>query len=149
MQESATSPASHERFAHRVSLRFHEIDWFGHVSHLWYLAYFDDAMAAYFRKRGVPEEAVFLQIVRTEIEWRKNAVRRGDHVQVQVRPVRIGSTSFTLEFEVLHGGTGNSVAVGRTVYVCVTADRDGKASARSIPAVLRAALNDDLGGGES
>jgi acyl-CoA thioester hydrolase len=144
MQESSTSARTSDRYAHRVDVRFHEIDWFGHVSHMWYLTYFDAAMAAYFRARAVPQSAVFLQIVRVEIEWKKAGVRRGDHVDVEVRPIRIGNSSFTLEFEVLHGEQRSSVAVGRTVYVCVSADQDGGASSRSIPPILREALESDL-----
>jgi hypothetical protein len=85
-----------------------------------------------------------LQIERVEIEWKKASVRRGDHADIQVRPLRIGNSTFTLEFDVLHGEQRECVAIGRTVYVCVSADQDGKSSSRSIPPVLREALTGDL-----
>lgn len=139
MQPQETIEAMPKKFVHRVNVRFLELDSHAHVFHMWYLAYFDDTMTAYFLNRGVPYGEIRLQIVHTEIDW-KSSARRGDVVHVTVRPVRVGSTSFTLEFEVLRGEERTSVAVGRTVYVHVGNDGRGKQVKKPLSGPLMNAL---------
>ena len=139
MQNSTSMQVVPEAFVHPVHVRFLELDSHAHVFHMWYLAYFDDAMTAYFLNRGVPYEDIFLQIVHTEIDW-KSGARRGDVVHIAVRPVRMGTTSFTLEFEVLRGEERTPVALGRTVYVHVGNDGQGGQVKKALPDALRRAL---------
>ena len=134
IESAAASPAS--PFRHRVKPRWAEIDQQGVVFHMWYLAYFDDAMLAYFLTRGLPLGSIGMHIVHTEIDW-KGSVRQGDDVQIGVRPLQVGNTSFTLQFEVFRGEAETPEVVGKTVYVYVAPDGSGK---QPIPHALRAAL---------
>ena len=126
-------------FTHRVDVRYLEVDQQGVVFNMWYLAYFDDAMTAFLEAGGLPyqrllDEGVDVQLVHTEVDWR-GAVGWGDDVDVAVSLARKGTTSFTLDFQVLNAG--KAVVDGRTVYVVVATDGSGK---RPIPEPLAQAL---------
>jgi acyl-CoA thioester hydrolase len=58
---------------------------------------------------------------------------------IDVATERVGSTSFTLSFDVRVGAQARST--GRTVYVVVSTDGSGK---RPVPPKLRAALESAL-----
>lgn len=124
---------------HPIRVRYLEVDQQGVVFNMWYLAYFDDAMTAFLEAIGVPYEAMLesgldAQLVHTSIDWR-GGVGFGDDVGVAVRTERVGSSSFTLAFEVLRAG--KSVVTAEIVYVCVATDGTGK---RPVPDDLRRAL---------
>jgi acyl-CoA thioester hydrolase len=131
------SEPRHTVYAHRV--RYLEADQQGVAFNMWYLGYFDEAMAAFLEEGGLayPEmlAAGFdVQLVHTEIDW-QSSLRWQDEAQVKVELGRLGSTSFDLHFTVMVGR--RRVATGRTVYVVVATDGSGK---RPIPDVIRAAL---------
>ena len=128
-----------EPFTHPLNVRYLEVDQQGVVFNSWYLAYFDDAMTAFLEHRGLPYDQLIasghdVMLVRSEIDWRAG-VRWKDDVAVAVSTSRMGTTSFTLDFQVLRAG--EPVVDGRTTYVSVTTDTWQKAP---IPANLRAAL---------
>ena len=111
---------------------------------MWYLGYFDEAMAAFIEEGGLAYPDMLaagfdVQLVHSEIDWR-SSLRWRDTARVEVRLAGAGTTSFTLAFEVR---TGDSlVATGRTAYVVVGTDGSGK---RLIPAALGAAIGVDEG----
>jgi acyl-CoA thioester hydrolase len=124
-------------YRHRV--RYLEVDQQGVVFNMWYLGYFDEAMAEFFAEGGLPYDAMLasgydVQLVHSEIDWR-SSLRHGDEGRVEVSLASVGATSFTLWFAVYAEET--LVASGRTVYVVVATDRTGK---RPIPPSIRAAL---------
>jgi acyl-CoA thioester hydrolase len=128
-----------DAFEHRVNVRYLEVDRQGVVFNAWYLAYFDDALTAFLVHRGLPYEALMatghdVQLVHTELDW-TGALGFGDDATVAVTVDHVGTTSFTLRFEVRRAGT--PVCVGRTVYVCIALDGTGK---RPLTDALRAAL---------
>ena len=131
-----------ELFSHPVSVRYLEVDAQGVVFNSWYLAYFDDAMAAFLKARGLPyrtmvEAGYDVQLVRSEIDWR-SGVRWEDEIEVVVATARIGRTSFALDFEVRRDGSEVTCA-GRTVYVVIATDGSGK---REVPALIADALGE-------
>ena len=137
---SRTVTDADERFAMPLRVRYLEVDQQGVVFNMWYLAYFEDARNAFLAAGGLPipklvESGCDLQVVHTEIDWH-GSLRWTDTPTVAVRVLHIGSTSFTLEFDV--GADGTSVVQGRTVYV--TIDRDG--AKQPIPDELRTVLAD-------
>ncbi|HET9077439.1 MAG TPA: thioesterase family protein [Acidimicrobiales bacterium] len=126
-------------YRHRV--RYFEADQQGVVFNMWYLGYFDEAMALFLEEGGLPyrrmlEAGFDVQLVRTEIDWR-SSLRWPDDATVEVGVEGAGRTSFTLGFTVRRAGEGDVVADGRTVYVVVGTDGSGK---RPIPAELAGAL---------
>lgn len=127
-----------------TSVRYLEVDAQNVVFHMWYLGYFDEAMGGYLAARGFPYPELVrggldTQVVHCELDW-TGSVGWGDQITVAVRTAALGTTSFTLAFELAREGT--SVCVGRNVYVVVATDGSGK---RPIPDALRAALSAGFG----
>jgi acyl-CoA thioester hydrolase len=124
-------------YRHRV--RYLEADQQGVVFNMWYLGYFDEAMAAFLEDGGLAYADMLaagfdVQLVHSEIDWHAS-LRWPDQARVEVALAKAGTTSFTLDFAVRTGDT--LVATGRTVYVVVATDGSGK---REIPDLIRAAL---------
>jgi acyl-CoA thioester hydrolase len=129
-------------FTMPVAVRYLEVDAQGVVFNAWYLAWFDEAMAAFLAHRGLPYAAMVaagydVQLVRSEIDW-KTGVGFGDRVQVAVSTARVGRTSFVLDFQVRRDGS-EVTCTGRTVYVVIATDGSGK---REIPPLIAAALGE-------
>jgi acyl-CoA thioester hydrolase len=125
-----------------VAVRYLEVDAQGVVFNAWYLAWFDEAMAAFLADRGLPYRSMMdagydVQLVRTEMDWMAG-VGFGDRIEVAVSTARIGRTSFALDFQVRRDGTEVTCAA-RTVYVVIGADGSGK---REIPPLIAAALGE-------
>ncbi len=124
-------------YRHRV--RYLEADQQGVAFNMWYLGYFDEAMAEFLEEGGLAYPDMLaagfdVQLVHTEIDW-QSSLRWQDEAIVEVELGKAGTTSFDLHFRVRAGERG--VATGRTVYVVIATDGSGK---RPIPDLLRAAL---------
>jgi acyl-CoA thioester hydrolase len=108
-------------FTHRVDVRYLEADQQGVVFNMWYLAYFDDAMAGLLADGGLGYTALLdlgwdVQLVHTELDW-AGPLRWGEPAEIDVALARVGTTSFTLQFA---ARSGDRVAcTGETVYVAV------------------------------
>ncbi len=124
-------------YQHQV--RYLEADQQGVVFNMWYLGYFDEAMALFLAEGGLAypdmlDAGYDVQLVHTEIDWR-SSLRWPQQARVEVALAEAGRTSFALGFEVRAEDV--VVATGRTVYVVVATDGSGK---RPIPRLVRAAL---------
>jgi len=127
------------RYEHPLSPRYLEVDRQGVVFNMWYLAYFDDALAGFLSARGLPYPQLLadgydVSLVHTELDW-SDGLSYGHSAVIAVEVLAVGRTSFTLGFEVLRDGA--CLCRGRTVYVVVADDGSGK---REIPAPLLACL---------
>ncbi len=127
------------RYEHPLSPRYLEVDRQGVVFNMWYLAYFDDALAGFLAASGLPysqllAEGYDMSLVHTELDWAAG-LGYGDEAVVAVEVITFGRTSFTLGFEVLLGQ--RSLCRAKTVYVVMADDGSGK---REIPASLLACL---------
>ena len=123
---SGTDELRVHEYRHKV--RYFECDQQGVVFNMWYLGYFDEAMAAFLEGGGVDYSDLIdagfdVQLVHSEIDW-IGPLRWGDEAVVAVRLVKVGTTSFTLGFDVSAGD--HAVATGRTVYVAIRTDGSGK-----------------------
>jgi acyl-CoA thioester hydrolase len=133
-------------YEHPVSPRYLEVDRQGVVFNMWYLAYFDEALAGFLADRGLPypellSDGYDVSLVHTELDWTAG-LAYGDTGAVAVSVEAVGRTSFTLGFAVRRsngdaGSPGEVICRGRTVYVVVADDGSGK---REIPAKLRGCL---------
>jgi acyl-CoA thioester hydrolase len=126
-------------YAHRLTVRYLEVDRQGVVFNMWYLAYLDEAMTGFLTARAVPYEKLTgagldVQLVHTELDWR-GAAGFADELTVEVDAEAVGRSSFTLAFAVRRGG--DTLVSARTVYVVVALDGSGK---REVPGFLRTAL---------
>jgi acyl-CoA thioester hydrolase len=129
-------------FTHPTPVRYLEVDAQGVVFNGWYLAWFDEAMGAFFTANGLPYKDMMAagfdaQLVRAEIDWRAG-VGYGDAIEVAVSTARLGRTSFALDFEVRKDGD-TVTCTCRTTYVVIATDGSGK---REIPPLLAAALGE-------
>jgi acyl-CoA thioester hydrolase len=116
-----------------------EVDQQGVAFNMWYLGYFDEAMAEFLAEGGLPYPDMLasghdVQLVHTEIDW-QSSLRWADDACVDVSLESVGATSFALRFAVRVGET--PVASGRTVYVVVGTDGSGK---KRVPPNIVAAL---------
>jgi acyl-CoA thioester hydrolase len=134
-------------FSLPVVPRYAEVDQQGVVFNAHYLTWFDEACTGFLDHVDVTYPQLIasgrdIQVVHSEIDF-AGPVRWRDSVRVEVHCERIGSTSFTLGFNVLcRDGDGpdteeRTAVRGHNVYVVVSTDDWAK---RPIPAVLREAL---------
>jgi acyl-CoA thioester hydrolase len=103
-------------FVYRDTVRFRDLDGMGHVNNAVFLTYMESARIAYLSALGAgdnPQHSLIL--ARAEVDFR-SPIAFGEDVEVGVRPSRIGTKSFELEYEVRADGRvaaeGKSVLVG-------------------------------------
>jgi acyl-CoA thioester hydrolase len=100
-------------FVHRETVRFNDLDGMGHVNNAVFSTYLEQARLAWFGSdQTMPLKDVIL--ARTEIDFRSE-VRVGEIVEVGVRPSRLGTKSFELEYELR--ASGRIVAEAKSVLV--------------------------------
>jgi acyl-CoA thioester hydrolase len=113
VEGSVASPAVEGfDFVHRETVRFRDLDSLGHVNNAVFLTYLEEARIAYLVPLGA--EASNMILARVEIDFRA-PLRMGDELEIGVRPARVGTKSFDLEYEVHSGGT--LAAEAKTVLV--------------------------------
>jgi acyl-CoA thioester hydrolase len=141
-----------EPFALPIVPRYAEVDQQGVVFNGHYLTWLDEASTAYFDYLGLPfteftSWGVDVQVVHAELDFLV-PVRWRDSVRVVARCDAVGTTSFTLRFDVLLRGDGEDTTAvrGRNVYVVVSTEDWAK---REIPAILREALTSVAGQGQN
>jgi acyl-CoA thioester hydrolase len=100
-------------FVHRETVRFRDLDGMGHVNNAVFLTYLEQGRLAWF---GSDPEFALSDVIlaRTEIDFR-SPLQVGEQVEIGVRPVRVGSKSFELEYELRAGG--RLVAEAKSVLV--------------------------------
>lgn len=130
-------------FSLPITPRYAEVDQQGVVFNGHYLTWFDEACTGFLDHLDVTYPGLIasgydIQVVHSEIDF-KGPVRWRDTVHVEVGCEKIGSTSFTLGFNVVRGKDGEqqSAVRGHNVYVVVSTEDWTK---RTIPPVLREAL---------
>lgn len=126
-------------FVHEIAVRYAEVDQLGVVFNAHYLTYFDEAQTAFLEHIGAPYPELLAggtdcMLVHSEIDW-LSSIGFGDRVGIAVSCQRVGTTSFSLGFEVRKAGSPTCRAT--IVYVCVATDGSGK---RPLPDQLRSAL---------
>ncbi len=128
------------RFAHRLRVRWAEVDRQGIVFNGHYLTYFDVGITEYYRALGYPypdglaQHGTDLYVRKAEIEYEASA-QYDDEIDVCVRVERLGRSSFDFRIEI-HRADSLLVS-GKVVYV--NADPVAKKSS-PLPAFLRDAI---------
>lgn len=107
-------------FSYPIRVRYHEIDGQKLVYHSIYLNYIDVAVTEYFRSLGIeiladPPEFDFA-LAKTTVEFRHPA-RLDDLLEVCVRPVGVGTKSFTMHYEIYRQSDDQLICIADTVYV--------------------------------
>jgi acyl-CoA thioester hydrolase len=100
-------------FVHREVVRFNDCDPMGHVNNATYSTYLEQARLAWF-DADVEHPLRDVILARTEIDFRSPAAH-GDEIEISVAPVRVGTKSFELAYELRTAG--RLVAEARSVLV--------------------------------
>jgi acyl-CoA thioester hydrolase len=130
------------RFTIDVQVRFRDIDGMGHVNNAVYMSYIELARTQFYMKfagKRTLDEIDFI-LAHAEIDFESQAVW-GDQVQVAVWPSKIGTSSFTLSYEITETRSGRVLARARTVLVSYDYE---KKKSKPIPADFRALLERNL-----
>jgi acyl-CoA thioester hydrolase len=121
-------------FVHRETVRFRDLDGMGHVNNAVYSTYLEQARLAWF---GEDDEMPLRDVIlaRTEIDFR-SPLGVGETVAIGVRPSRLGTKSFELEYELR--ADGRLVAEAKSVLVGYDYERG---ESRPIPERWRTRLS--------
>jgi YbgC/YbaW family acyl-CoA thioester hydrolase len=123
-------------------VRWSDVDYAGIIFYGAYVRFFEIAETELFREAGIPYSEVFdrfdiwLPRVHLECDF-KYPARLDDALRVATYVSRFGSSSITLNFDVVHLGTGRLAASGHEVLVCT--DRSATRP-RTVPAELKDVL---------
>jgi acyl-CoA thioester hydrolase len=124
-------------FEHELEVRFRDCDGLGHVNNAVYLTYLEQARFAVWQRltgvSGIPRSFI---IARVECDYRVQATA-GDRLIVRLRVTAVGTSSFTVEYEIVNARTREVVATARTVQVMYDYDA-GRST--PIPDDIRARL---------
>jgi acyl-CoA thioester hydrolase len=101
---------------HEEVVRFSDLDGFGHVNNAVFSTYLEQARLAWFGRYDGEEPMPLRDVIlaRTEIDFR-SPLGFGETVEIGVRPSRLGTKSFELEYELRAGG--RLVAEAKSVLV--------------------------------
>jgi acyl-CoA thioester hydrolase len=126
---------------HRHRVRYHETDAQRVVYNARYLEYVDVAMTELFRTLGWEYGQLIASgcdpsLAKAVLEFRRPAVF-DDELDIYARPTAVGTSSFTLEFEIRAHAGGALIAAAEIVYVNVDIDSN---RSRPLPADVRAQL---------
>ena len=109
--------ASPGTFVYREAVRFRDLDGMGHVNNAVFLTYMESARSAFLLEHGLIASLADLRVIlaRVEIDFRSQ-LEFGETVDVEVRPAKLGTKSFELEYELRAGdrvvANATSVQVG-------------------------------------
>ena len=137
---TARTARSDFRFAHRLRVRWAEVDMQKIVFNGHYLMYFDTAVGDYWRALALPYEATMhalggdLYVRKATVEYHASA-HYDEQLDVCIRCARIGTSSMTYESAIFHAD--RLLITGELVYVF--ADPATQTS-RPVPAALREVL---------
>ncbi len=135
-------------FRLRIPVRFRDVDAYGHVNNAVFATYFEEARCeCYLALTGRddpchPAEGLDFVVARTEIDHLAPIVH-GDDLEIEVRPSKVGRSSFVLSYEARIAGKD---CVARGLTVCVAYDHETKSSRPIAPELaenLRAGLKSE------
>jgi acyl-CoA thioester hydrolase len=113
-------------FVHREHVRFRDLDAMGHINNAVFATYVEQARVEYLASLGVLDRAVYaagaesMILARLEMDFRAQGDPEGE-VEIGVRPARVGTKSFDLEYRLEQDG--RIIAEARTVLVAYDYDR--------------------------
>lgn len=119
-------------------MRFRDIDGMGHVNNAVYLSYAELARTMFylqFAGRKRLDDIDFI-LAHVDIDFESQAVW-GDQIQVAVWPSKIGTSSFTLSYEISEKRSARALARAKSVLVSYDYE---KRKAKPIPAEFRKLL---------
>ncbi len=130
------------RFVVDIQMRFRDLDSMGHVNNAVYLSYCELARTQFYLKYALKRSLHDIDFILAHVDIDYvSAAEWGDQVQVAVWPSKIGTTSFTLSYEVAEKKSGRLLAKSASVLVGYDYSKKAK---KPIPADFRKALEENL-----
>ncbi len=130
------------RFVVDIQLRFRDIDGMGHVNNAVYLSYCELARTQFYLKHNFKRSLHEIDFILAHVDIDYvSAAEWGDQVRVAVWPSKVGTTSFTLSYEITEARTGRVIA--KSTSVLVSYDYESKKS-KPIPSAFRKVLEESL-----
>ena len=109
---------SYERFIHDVSVRWSDMDAYGHINNARFLTLYEEARVAMFfvgaRKHGLGSFEEGIVIARHEIDYLR-PVNYGEPVRIEMWVSQLRAASFTVSYELFDDGA----LASRAKSVCV------------------------------
>src|SRR5436190_22143324 len=97
-------------FRHRLVVRFSDCDPMGHANHAVYFTYFEECRLTFWRKRtGAPSPHTRVILARAECDYRAPA-HFGEELEVRLKVGEVGTSSFTLLYEIVDGASERLMA---------------------------------------
>jgi acyl-CoA thioester hydrolase len=130
------------RFTTDIQMRFRDIDGMGHVNNAVYLSYTELARTQFYMQvagKRTLDEIDFI-LAHIDIDFESQAIW-GDQIRIAVWPSKIGTSSFTLSYEITEKRSGRILA--RAKSVLVSYDYENRKS-KPIPSDFRKLLERDL-----
>lgn len=107
------------RFFTPITIRFRDLDAFGHVNNAVYFTYMEMARVDYFKHLGLLTAdfpSPFFIIAEANCQF-KVPILMSMALRLRVRVSRLGNSSFDMTYEFVDETTGQVLALGRTVQV--------------------------------
>jgi acyl-CoA thioester hydrolase len=123
-----------------ITIRFRDLDAFGHVNNAVYFTFMEMARTEYFSHLGLWKvgefPSRFFIVAEASCQF-KTPIELDTPLVIQTRVSRLGNSSFDMEYRFTHEANGTLLAAGRTVQV--TFDYEAGRSV-PLPAEWRAAI---------
>lgn len=117
---SESSPDSRWTFRHRLIVRFSDCDMLGHVNNAVYLSYLEECRIEWWKAIGEPPitgaTGIGAIMAHASLNYRA-PLFLSDEVEIRLAVSRIGTTSVTVDYELVNAVTGAVVADAQTVAV--------------------------------
>src|SRR5690606_26313100 len=112
-------PMDGYKFVHSLRVRYSEIDGQKIVFNAHYLTYIDVAITEYFREvvRPLPEGEEFDFVLAKVVLEFKGSAYLDDILNIYCRTVRLGNSSFTVQFAIQRDETKETIVLAEVVYV--------------------------------
>lgn len=107
------------RFSTPLTIRFRDLDAFGHVNNAVYFTYMEMTRVEYFKHLGLLTDefpSPFFIIAEASCQF-KVPILMSMTLHMRVRVSRMGNSSFDMQYEFVDEATGQLLALGRTVQV--------------------------------
>jgi acyl-CoA thioester hydrolase len=113
------------RFQYEVPVRFRDLDPMGHAHHSLPLVYIEEARAAYWRDvagRAASLDGIDYIMAQVTLRFLQR-IHFPDTLRIGVRVSRLGTTSFTMEYEI-RSASGEVLVTAETVQVIFDYERE-------------------------
>ena len=108
-----------------LTVRWRDLDMLGHLNQAVYHEFLEEGRSALFARLAQSGRGFAFVLARVELDYRHEVRKDHGSVDIVVRPAGVGTSSFTLEHDVLLPD-GTLAATGRTVMVGWDAQARGK-----------------------